>query len=339
MSAEDQFRSHALVTGGAGFIGSHLVDRLLAEGWRVTVIDNFDPFYDPALKWRNVAQHLEHPAYHLIRADIRTDPDELQRSIRGDVHVCVHLAALAGVRPSFARPTEYLDVNVVGTQNMLELARMLGVRQFLYASSSSVYGTCPDVPWRENERNLQPISPYAASKLSGELLGQVSAHVYGIRFVALRFFTVYGPRQRPDLAIHAFARRMLNGQPINVFGNGHSRRDYTYVTEIVEGIVQAIEYDLDLFKVINLGNNHTISLMDMIEVLEDVIGLRAHLRHLPEQFGDVPQTWADVEVARQILGYAPRTLFYDGVQAFMQWLRADLALASPAPQAHSGGSV
>ncbi|GGL09619.1 NAD-dependent epimerase/dehydratase family protein [Deinococcus radiotolerans] len=338
MSAEDLFRSHALVTGGAGFIGSHLVDRLLAEGWRVTVIDNFDPFYDPAIKRRNVAEHLNHPAYQLIPADLRTDPAELRRAIRGDVHVCVHLAALAGVRPSFARPTEYLDVNVVGTQNMLELARALGVRQFIFASSSSVYGTCPSVPWREDERNLHPISPYAASKLSGELLGQVCAHVYGIRFVALRFFTVYGPRQRPDLAIHAFARRMLNGQPINVFGNGHSRRDYTYVRDIVDGIVQAIEYDLELFKVINLGNNHTISLMDMIEVLEDVLGVRAHLRHLPEQFGDVPQTWADVEVARRLLGYAPRTQFYDGVQAFMTWLREDLAL-SPLPQPHSGSSA
>jgi len=336
MNTDERPRSHAIVTGGAGFIGSHLVDRLLAEGWRVTVIDNFDPFYDPAVKERNVAAHLDHPGFELIRADIRSDPLELKRSIRGDVHVCVHLAALAGVRPSFARPAEYLDVNVVGTQNVLELARLLGVRQFIYASSSSVYGTCPNVPWREDERDLQPISPYAASKLSGELLGQVWAHVYGIRFVALRFFTVYGPRQRPDLAIHAFARRILSGQPINVFGNGHSRRDYTFITEIVEGIVQAIEYDLSLFRVINLGNNHTISLMNMIEVLEDVTGLRAHLHHLPEQFGDVPQTWADVEVARQVLGDAPRTLFSAGVRSFMDWRYAEPPLPARAEPSRPG---
>ena len=201
-------RRHALVTGGAGFIGSHLVDRLLGEGWRVTVIDNFDPFYDPAIKERNVAEHLKNERYTLYRLDIR-DLSGLRQALTDEYDVIVHLAAKAGVRPSIQDPVTYQEVNVTGTQNMLEFARERGISQFVFASSSSVYGVNPNVPWREDDHVLLPISPYASTKVSGELLGHVYSHLYGIRFIALRFFTVYGPRQRPDLAIHKFARLML----------------------------------------------------------------------------------------------------------------------------------
>src|SRR5438552_1988883 len=232
---------HVLITGAAGFIGGHLVDSLLADGWRVTAIDNFDPFYSAEIKQRNVAPHLRHPQYSLARVDIR-DGSALQRlATRYDA--IVHLAALAGVRPSIADPRTYQEVNVAGTQNILELARQSGTPHVVFASSSSVYGVNPNTPWRESDYVLQPISPYASTKVSGELLGHVYSHLYGIRFIALRFFTVYGPRQRPDLAIHKFARLMLDGKPIPVFGDGSTRRDYSYVDDIVTGIRAAIEYD------------------------------------------------------------------------------------------------
>lgn len=223
---------HALVTGGAGFIGSHLVDKLLAEGWRVTAVDNFDPYYDPAIKEANIKAHLEHPHYRLVRADIR-DLETLQLELREDYEVIVHLAAKAGVRPSIKDPIAYQEVNVRGTQNLLELARERGIKQFVFASSSSVYGINTNVPWQEDDCVLLPISPYASTKVSGELLGHVYSHLYGIRFIALRFFTVYGPRQRPDLAIHKFVRLMLAGKPVPVYGDGTSSRDYTYIDDII----------------------------------------------------------------------------------------------------------
>jgi UDP-glucuronate 4-epimerase len=268
-----------LVTGGAGFIGSHLVDGLLADGWTVTALDDFDPFYDVAIKERNIASHLLHPSYRLVRGDVR-DAAMIAQSLPGPYDVIVHLAAKAGVRPSIEQPIAYQQVNIGGTQNMLELARRLAVPQFVFASSSSVYGVNENVPWRESDFVLKPISPYACTKVSGELLGHTYSHLYGMRFLALRFFTVYGPRQRPDLAIHKFAQRMLAGMPIPVYGDGSTRRDYTYVADIVSGVRAAMDYDGAAYDVINLGNHHTVTLNEMIAALERALGVPAAVEHL-----------------------------------------------------------
>lgn len=310
---------HALVTGGAGFIGSHLVDRLLAEGWRVTVIDNFDPFYDPAIKEANIKPHSENPNYRLVRADIR-DLETLRLELREDYDVIVHLAAKAGVRPSLKDPINYQEVNLQGTRNMLEIARIRNVPQFIFGSSSSVYGVNPNVPWREDEQDLRPISPYAHTKLGGEQLCEMNSRLLGLRVVALRFFTVYGPRQRPDLAIHKFARLMLEGKPIPVYGDGTSRRDYTYIDDIVQGVRASMDYTATPYEVINLGNNRTVSLMEMIRALEETLGIKAELEFLPPQLGDVPQTWADVEKGKNLLGYVPDTGFSVGLREFAKWL-------------------
>lgn len=315
----DSVQRHALVTGGAGFIGSHLVDRLLAEGWRVTVVDNFDPFYELTLKERNVAAHVQHERYTLKRMDIR-DLLGLRAALTDRYDVIVHLAAKAGVRPSIEDPITYQDVNVTGTQNMLEFARERGIKHFVFASSSSVYGVNPNVPWREDDHVLLPISPYASTKVSGELLGHVYSHLYGIRFIALRFFTVYGPRQRPDLAIHKFARLMLADEPIPFFGDGSSRRDYTYIDDIVQGVRAAMDYDATPYEVVNLGNNRTVSLAELVQQLERALGIEAPIERLPGQPGDVPQTWADVSKAQRLFGYRPGTEFAQGLEQFAHWL-------------------
>ncbi|OUM88715.1 MAG: epimerase [Bacillus thermozeamaize] len=312
-------RRHALVTGGAGFIGSHLVDRLLGEGWRVTVIDNFDPFYDPAIKERNVAEHLKNERYTLYRLDIR-DLSGLRQALTDEYDVIVHLAAKAGVRPSIQDPVTYQEVNVTGTQNMLEFARERGISQFVFASSSSVYGVNPNVPWREDDHVLLPISPYASTKVSGELLGHVYSHLYGIRFIALRFFTVYGPRQRPDLAIHKFARLMLRGEPIPIYGDGSTQRDYSYVDDVVEGVRRAMSYTGSPYEIVNLGNNQTVGLLEMVRILERALGKEARLQFLPPQPGDVPRTWASLDKAQKVLDFRPRTPFEEGVERFVGWL-------------------
>jgi len=312
--------THALVTGAAGFIGSHLVDSLLGDGWRVTAVDNFDAFYGTAAKERNIASHLGHPHYELFRVDIR-DTAALQAVARR-YDAIVHLAARPGVRPSIIDPETCQQVNVSGTQNILELARHTGTPQVVFASSSSVYGVNPRTPWQESDYVLQPISPYASTKVSGELLGHVYSHLYGFRFLALRFFTVYGPRQRPDLAIHSFARKMLAGEAIPVFGDGTTRRDYTFIDDIIAGIRGAIDYDRSRYEVINLGNDRTVTLTDMIGELERALGVTARIDRQPEQPGDVPQTWASVDKAGLLLGYQPKTPFPVGVDRFCEWLRA-----------------
>lgn len=309
---------HVLITGAAGFIGSHLVDSLLADDCRVTAIDNFDGFYAPATKERNVAEHLAHPHYSLARIDIR-DADALNR-VGGRYDAIVHLAARPGVRPSILDPQTCQSINVAGTQNVLELARRSGTPHIVFASSSSVYGVNPNTPWRESDYVLQPISPYASTKVSGELLGHVYSHLYGIRFIALRFFTVYGPRQRPDLAIHSFARKMLAGDPIPVFGDGSTRRDYTFISDIVSGIRGALDYDRSRYEVINLGNDRTITLAGMIAELERALGVTANIDRQPEQPGDVPQTWAAVDKAARLLGYQPQMPFAAGIDQFCAWL-------------------
>lgn len=313
---------HALVTGGAGFIGSHVVDSLLADGWRVTAFDNFDPFYESTIKEANVRGHLANPSYALVRGDLR-DPKSVDSLGGTSYDVIVHLAAKAGVRPSIEDPVGYQNVNVTGTQLLLELARRLGTRQFVFASSSSVYGVNPRVPWREDDYVLQPISPYASTKVSGELLGHVYSHLYGIRFIALRFFTVYGPRQRPDLAIHKFAKLMLAGTPIPVFGNGGTSRDYTFIEDIVKGVRGAMGYTSSPYEVINLGNTQTVHLSEMIAGLERATGVEATIERQPEQPGDVPQTWANIEKARALLGYNPATSYEQGVTRFIEWLTSD----------------
>lgn len=324
---------HALVTGGAGFIGSHLVDSLLTDGWRVTALDSFDAFYDRSFKEQNIAAHRGHPAYTLVEADIR-DWQRLNAGLPEHYDVLVHLAARAGVRPSIEQPRLYQEVNVAGTQNMLEFCRTRELRQFVFASSSSVYGVSPNVPWSEDESVLRPISPYASTKVSGELLGHAYSHLYGIRFLALRFFTVYGPRQRPDLAIRKFAELMSRGERIPLFGRGESRRDYTYVDDTVAGIRAAMDYEASSYETINLGNDQAVSLADLVSSLEAVLGVRARIHHLPDQPGDVPQTWANIDKARRLLGYRPQTRLQQGLERFAQWLESTAAnrvSGEPAP--------
>lgn len=311
----------ALVTGGAGFIGSHLVDDLLGREWHVTVVDNFDPFYARAEKDANLAAHRGNERLRVIEADLRDEPS-MRAVFDQSFDVVVHLAAKAGIRPSIAHPLEYQDVNVRGTHALLELCREHGVRQFVFASSSSVYGVNPRVPWREDDHVLLPISPYASTKVSGELLGHVYASLYGLRFIALRFFTVYGPRQRPDLAIRKFSELMLAGEPIPVFGAGGTRRDYTYVSDIVDGIRAAMSYEATQYEVINLGDHCAVTLTDLITGLERALGVSARINRLPEQPGDVPQTYADISKARALLGYAPATALEAGLTNVADWLRA-----------------
>ena len=318
---------HALVTGGAGFVGSHLVERLLASGWRVTVVDNSDPFYARSTKKANLSGCSGLDNFRLVEADIRT---LTEGQIEADYDAIVHLAAKAGVRPSLEDPVSYHDVNTCGTQNLLELARRLQVRQFVFASSSSVYGVNPNVPWCEDDHVLKPISPYASTKISGELLGHVYSHLYGIRFIALRLFTVYGPRQRPDLAIHKFARSMLQGKAIPFFGDGSTRRDYTFVDDIVSGLLAAMSYTGSAYEIINLGNDRTVSLLEMVCCLEEEFGIKATLDHQADQPGDVPQTWANISKARTIFDYQPRTEFREGIRRFGKWLtnRAEVQMVN-----------
>jgi UDP-glucuronate 4-epimerase len=309
----------ALITGGAGFIGSHVVDLLLGEGWEVTVVDNFDPFYDPQIKRQNIAPHLSHPNYRLVEIDIR-DLEALREHLSGEYDVIVHLAAKAGVRPSVLDPVSYYEVNVRGTLNLLELAKEWGVRQFVFASSSSVYGANPNLPWRENDPLLLPVSPYGATKLAGETLGRVYSHLHGIRFIALRIFTAYGPRQRPDLAIHKFARLMLQGKPVPIYGDGSACRDYTYIDDLVLGIRAAMDYEGAPFEVFNLGSGRPITVLEVVRSLEKVLGIKARIEHLPLPAGDVPYTCANVERAARLLGYIPKTSFGEGLIRFVKSL-------------------
>ena len=311
-----------LVTGGAGFIGSHLVDHLLATGeWRVTVVDDFNDFYEPEIKRNNIRNHLSHSTYRLVEADIR-DRLSLDKVFAETTFDCiVHLAARAGVRPSLAEPQLYTETNVNGTVNLLELAREHNVKQFVFGSSSSVYGINAKVPFSEEDPIRQPISPYAATKGAGELICHTYSHLYGIRCVCLRFFTVYGPRQRPDLAIHKFAKLISSGKSIPVFGDGSTRRDYTYVDDIISGVVASIHYDASNYEVFNLGESRTVELRELISLLEKELDTHAKIDRLPSQPGDVPQTFSDITKARKLLGYNPQTQIEDGIRRFVEWFR------------------
>ena len=311
-----------LLTGCAGFIGSHTLDRLLADGHHVIGVDNFDPFYDRSLKAANIQAHADHPDFELLEADL-ADSETYQKLnflVGNDpIDAIIHLAAKAGVRPSIEDPAGYQRANVIATQNLLEFAKDNEIEQFVFASSSSVYGLNPNVPWREDDHVLQPISPYASTKVSCELMGHVYSKLYGIRFLGLRFFTVYGPRQRPDLAINKFARLIEAGEAIPVFGDGSTRRDYTFIDDIIEGIIGSLYFNGSNYELINLGNDQTVTLSQMIETIEGVVGKKAIVDRQPEQPGDVSQTWADVSKAKKLLGYEPATSFKDGVEQFIKW--------------------
>lgn len=317
---------HVVVTGGAGFIGGRLTDRLLRDGARVTAIDNFDPFYDRSIKEEGLAPFRSDPAFRLLEVDV-TDADRVLGLLRdGDpVDAVVHLAAKAGVRPSIEAPMAYQQTNVGGTQAMLEVARRLGVRAFLFGSSSSVYGDRADVPFAETDAALEPISPYAATKRAGELLGYTYHHLYGMTVHCLRFFTVYGPRQRPDLAIHKFARLMAAGRPIPMYGDGTTSRDYTYIDDIVDGLRRSLERALTAapeYEIFNLGGAETTPLATLIQMIGDAVGVEPVVQRLPMQPGDVACTYADISKADRLLGYRPDTPLADGLRAFGAWFRA-----------------
>lgn len=310
---------HYLVTGGAGFIGSHVCERLLRSGHAVTVLDDLNPFYDPAIK-RRTLENLRALGgqFQFVEADL-TDAATVSKLFAGSqFDQVIHLAARAGVRPSLAEPALYQRVNVEGTVNILEAARLNGVRKLVIASSSSVYGVNAKVPFAESDPIFQAISPYAASKLACEALGHSYHHVYGLEIVMLRFFTVYGPRQRPDLAIHKFAQLIASGRPIPVFGDGSTARDYTYVDDIVAGVLAASERQFG-YEVFNLGESQTVTLARLIELLESALGKPAIIDRQALQPGDVPITFADISKARRLLGYNPQTKIDVGIPRFVEW--------------------
>lgn len=309
-----------LITGGAGFIGSHVVDKLLLDANSdIVCVDNFDNFYDQSIKRNNIKNHLESSFYKFYEANI-VDQQSLRKIFQNHkiTHI-VHLAAKAGVRPSLENPLAYTQTNIVGTANLLEMAREFDVKKFVFGSSSSVYGARKDGPFNEEMKIDKPISPYAATKAAGEQLCYTYSHLYDINITCLRFFTVYGPRQRPDLAIHKFSKLINEGKPIPVFGDGSTKRDYTFVADIVQGILASIEYDKTQFEIFNLGESQTIELNYLISLLEENLGKKAIIDRQSLQPGDVPLTFADVSKARNLLGYNPVTPIEEGLRKFTSW--------------------
>lgn len=314
--------AHVLITGGAGFIGSHLTQRLLDRGDSVTVLDDFNDYYDPAIKRANIAGFLGRDDYRLVEADIR-DAERVDRLFAdGGFDGVVHLAARAGVRPSLAEPILYEDVNCIGTLRLLEAARHHGPEVFIFGSSSSVYGINEKVPFAEDDPVEQPISPYATTKRAGELLCYNYHHLYGLKTSCLRFFTVYGPRQRPEMAIHKFTRLLAEGRTIPMYGDGSSRRDYTYVDDIIDGVVASLDAEFG-FEILNLGGAETTSLKDLIHWIAAELEVDPSIEYLPDQPGDVPLTYADVGKAQRLLGYAPKIPIREGLRRFVEWYRAN----------------
>ena len=306
-----------LVTGGAGFIGSHLVEKLLAAGDAVIILDDFNDFYDPQIKRANIAGFAKDvTVWHV---DLRDGAAVRSLFHREKVDAIAHLAARAGVRPSIQLPQLYYDTNVTGTLHLLEAARVTGVERFVFASSSSVYGASKTVPFSEDQHLTQTLSPYAATKVAGEFLCSTYSHLYQICVVALRYFTVYGPRQRPDLAIHQFTRRIYAGQPIDQFGDGSTRRDYTYIDDVIQGTMAALKYDGSRYDIFNLGESDTIQLKELISAIENALGRKGKVNRLPEQPGDMPLTCADISKARKLLGYNPTMKFSEGLPKFIDW--------------------
>lgn len=318
-----------LVTGGAGFIGSHLCERLLKEGNKVLTIDNFNDYYDPSIKRSNIEEikntckenHIPVDNFVVFEGDIR-DKNFLKEVFSNKIDSIMHLAACAGVRPSIENPSLYYDVNITGTVNLLEKCRESNIKQFVFASSSSVYGNNEKVPFSESDRVDNPISPYAATKKSGELLCHTYHHLFDMNIACLRFFTVYGPRQRPDLAIHKFTNLILEDKEIPFYGDGSTSRDYTYIDDIVTGIVSSINYvdrEEKIFEIFNIGGDKTISLIEMVTTIEETLGKKAKLNKMPMQPGDVNRTCADISHSREIIGYEPETRFKDGIEKFVEW--------------------
>jgi len=306
-----------LITGGAGFIGSHIVDELLSSGENVVVIDNFNPYYDPEIKWKNISNTQENPNFKLLEGDI-LDKDLLNEIFSSfDIDILVHMAARAGVRGSIKNPELYTKVNVLGTLNLLEMCKKYKIKKMVFGSSSSIYGNS-EVPFSENNKVDEPISPYAATKKSAELLCYNYYHLYKIPITCLRFFTVYGPRQRPEMAIHKFTRLMNNNELIPIYGDGCSSRDYTYITDILDGIKSAIKKDLG-FEIINLGSSDPIKLMDLVNLIQKKMDKKAKLSFLPPQSGDVERTYADVSKAEKLLGYSPKVSIEEGIEKFVKW--------------------
>lgn len=309
-----------LVTGAAGFIGSTLVDRLLADGRDVVGLDNFDPFYPEPLKRENLRAAETSPRFRLVEGDIRDGAAVEGALSGGGFDAVVHLAALAGVRPSLERPDAYADVNVTGSSVVFQAAVGAGVPHVVFASSSSVYGERAEGPFREADPVERPISPYAATKRAGELVAHTFHHIHGLSIVCARIFTAYGPRQRPDLAIRKFAERMLRGEPIPVYGDGTALRDFTYVDDLIDGLVAALDKQLG-FALLNFGAGRTVSVIDVIRTLEHELGVEARIEWLPRQPGDVSKTWADPSQARSTLAYDPRVTIDTGIARFVEWLR------------------
>lgn len=313
-----------LVTGGAGFIGSHLVERLLERGEEVVCLDDFNDYYDPSVKRENIAAALKNPRFSLVEGDIRDDELLQALAAKHRFGKVVHLAARAGVRASISAPKLYEEVNCGGTLNLLEMCRANGIRHFIFGSSSSVYGINSKVPFSEGDTVASPISPYAATKRAGELMCHTYHHLYGLDVTCLRFFTVYGPRQRPEMAIHNFTRKIFGGEPIDVYGDGTSRRDYSYIDDIMDGVLRAVDRQFP-FEIFNLGESRTVELAELISLIEAASGKRAVVRRLPDQPGDVPVTYADIGKARELLGYRPGIEIEEGIRRFVEWYRRSCA--------------
>ncbi len=310
------------ITGGAGFIGSNLTERLLNEGKKVVVLDNFCDFYDPLIKENNIKKYIENENYKLYHSDIRNTQEIMKIFNENKIDVVIHLAAMAGVRPSIENPVLYQEVNGIGTQNILEAVKKYSVKNLIMASSSSVYGNCKEVPFREDMVVDFAISPYAATKKANEVMAHVYHNLNNINIIMLRFFTVYGPRQRPDLAINKFTRLMLNDEEIPMYGDGSTSRDYTYVDDIVDGICRSCDYvssHQNVYEILNIGSNNPISLKEMITVIGKVLGKTPRIKEMPMQAGDVDKTFADITKAKKLLGYEPKVSFEEGIKRFISW--------------------
>ena len=312
------------ITGGAGFIGSTLTKKLLDNGNKVVVIDNFNSYYDPKLKEKNVQEFYQNSNYKLYKGDIRNREEVKKIFDENNIDVIVHLAAMAGVRPSIEDPVLYQEVNGLGTQIILEEAHLHDVMNLVMASSSSVYGNCKEVPFKENIIVDYAISPYAATKKANEVMAHVYHKLYHMNILMLRFFTVYGPKQRPDLAINKFTRLMLNNEEIPMFGDGSTSRDYTYIDDIVDGIIKSCAYATthnNVYEILNIGSNNPISLKEMIEIIGEELGVKPKIKELPMQPGDVDQTYADISKAKELIGYEPSTSFKEGIKKFIKWYK------------------
>lgn len=312
------------ITGGAGFIGSSLTEKLLKENNKVIAIDNFCDFYSPKIKEKNIREFEQNENYKIYRKDIRDRQAIKEIFDENNIDVVMHLAAMAGVRPSIENPILYQEVNCMGTQNILEEMREHNIKNLVMASSSSVYGNCKEVPFRENMVVDYAISPYAATKKANEVMTHVYHKLFGMNVIMLRFFTVYGPKQRPDLAINKFTRLMLEDKEIPMFGDGTTSRDYTYIDDIVDGIIKSCEYTMqhqNVYEILNLGNSAPISLQEMIQTIGQVVGTKPKIKQLPMQQGDVDRTYADIEKAKKMINYTPKTSFKDGIHKFVAWYK------------------